>query len=97
MKLKTDFVTNSSCASFVVEKRHISNIQLYLILNHFEIAKVYDPPSLGYVEKCGHSGWTITETEETIEGSTSMDNFDMIKFLIDIGINEEHIDNEGCY
>ena len=95
MKAKTDFVTNSSCASFVVAKKNLTNLQKFLIRNHHEFAKKYHPPSVEYTPE--HSGWTITEDAKTISGDTSMDNFDMIWFLLEIGIDEDDLDHKGCY
>lgn len=95
MKLKTDFVTNSSCASFVIEKRSLTNIQILLIQNHLEFCKQYHSKSLEYTPD--HSGWSISETDNTIEGDTGMDNFDMLWFLLEIGIDEDDIKYRGCY
>jgi len=95
MKIKTDFVTNSSCASFIIEKRNLSNIQILLIQNHHEFCKQYHPKSLEYTPD--HSGWGISETGDLIMGDTGMDNFDMLWFLLEIGINEDHIEYKGCY
>jgi len=95
MKLKTDFVTNSSCASFVIEKKNLTNIQKLLIKNHLEFCKQYHLPALEYTPD--HSGWEIIETDNKILGDTSMDNFDMLWFLLEIGIDEDHMRYEGCY
>lgn len=42
-----------------------------------------------YENKCGeHDAWSISEDENTIEGYTSMDNFDMRHFLRRIGVTK---------
>jgi hypothetical protein len=95
MKIKTDFVTNSSCASFVIEKKNLTNIQTLLIQNHHEFCEQYHPQSLEYTPD--HSGWSISDVDNKILGDTSMDNFDMLWFLLEIGIDEGHIEYKGCY
>jgi len=94
MKAKIDFVTNSSCASFVVAKKVLSNIQIELIKNHIQASEMYNGIGEGYNK---YDAWKITETENNIAGETSMDNFDMIHFLLQIGVDEEDIQHEGCY
>jgi len=105
MKIKTDHVTNSSCASFVIQKKNLTNIQIFLINNHLDFIKQYHPSALSYNSYLGKddmdditsTGWNITEKEDTIEGETMMDNFDMLGLLAEIGVDEDHIEYHGCY
>jgi hypothetical protein len=77
MKIKSDFVTNSSSASFVIGKYYVSGYQRDLIFNHEEIAE--------------DQAWEISENHDTISGYTNMDNFDMYAYLESIGIPMEYL------
>lgn len=84
MKIKIDFVTNSSSASFIILKKKLTKLQIVLIKNHIEATNMlkesyYDCP------------WSISEDKDWIEGDTSMDNFDMEWFLETIGVDADDI------
>jgi len=95
MKIKTDYVTNSSCASFIINTNAITELEKYIIMNHYEFAKKFHPPLLEY--SANNSGWTITEEDGNLIGETSMDNFDMLWLLNEIGITDDQMDYRGCY
>ena len=100
MKIKIDFVTNSSCASFVILKENITNLQKFLIKNHTAAANEYLGRNLDNLEPwdwTNRDGWDIEETETEIKGDTTMDNFDMLWFLTVIGVKDEDIEYKGCY
>ena len=83
MKIRINFVPNSSSCSFVIKKKNLCSCQIEKIHNHLEVGK-----ELGLfkdTEKYNTAHlmfeWDIKETEDEIRGETTMDNFDMVDFL----------------
>jgi len=93
MKIRSSFVANSSSASCAVLKSAITELHRVQIFDHINEAlrllSIGINEDLGYVEE--NDKWCIDETDDYIFLFTSMDNFDMIKYLKLIGISEEHI------
>jgi hypothetical protein len=87
MKIRTGFVSNSSSCSFIIKKDNLSTDQIHKIINWKEhIKRLYDEGKLP--EQIWYDGdseymdsLNITETEDTIEGFTIMDNLDMPAYL----------------
>jgi hypothetical protein len=99
MKIRPDFITNSSCASFSILKKDLTPVQIEQIKNHIQESENYivhrGPQTQIY--NSSYDAWHIEENEKTIWGDTGMDNFDMMWFLLKIGVNEDDINLEGCY
>lgn len=85
MKIRTGFVSNSSSSSFIIQKRDLTALQLFLIKEHSEVGQ-----RLG-MQFAETDAWTITETETEISGSTFMDNFDMKEYFVQIGLLKDPI------
>ena len=79
MKIREGFVSNSSSSSFIINKCNITDAQLQKIREHSYWGEIYKIPYT-------NEEWEIKETENTISGYTTMDNFDMDYFLTIIGV-----------
>jgi hypothetical protein len=78
MKIRAGFVTNSSSAAFIIEKKYITELQYILIKNHRAIAPIF---ALFFNEQLWDDYFMLEENENYIIGRTAMDNFDMNWFL----------------
>lgn len=85
MKKRTDFVTNSSSSSFVIEKKNLDADQLSAIRMH---AALGDKLGLPYAIT---DQWEITENDAYISGFTVVDNFSFEDFFRKIGVSERFI------
>lgn len=96
MKLKTDFITNSSSTSFIIDKKHLTKKQIMMIHDHIELGKILED-HMGMRSYFGKypltifDEWKIEEYSDQLKFDTIMDNFDMWWFLKEIGVKDEHI------
>ena len=87
MKKRTDFVTNSSSSSFVIEKKNLDADQLSAIRMH---AALGDKLGLPYAIT---DQWEITENDAYISGFTVVDNFSFEDFFKNVPFD---LDNVYC-
>ena len=83
MKIRTSFVSNSSSASFILDKRYISYEDIKKIQDY---CYTLNEKRNWIGSKCSDT-WTITEDENFLKGFTSMDNgylFSWIRENIDL-------------
>lgn len=96
MKIKSDFITNSSSANFTIPITKLTDQQIYMIENHIDESARYiihrGPQTEIYNSK--YDEWNIKISNTHVIGHTPMDNFDMLWFLKKIGVNDQHINYE---
>ena len=90
MQIKIDFVTTSSSESFFIMLDSIHDKQVLMINNPFEISSAIHTDGEN-IYNTPNQAWRITQDHEKISGDTSMDNFDMMWFLDEIGIKRDYI------
>ena len=86
MKIRTDYVTNSSSSSFIIAKRNLDNDQIEAIRNHWSLAK-----KMGMIDEKWDYAWTINENDKYITGYVFMDNFQISDLFDKIGINNDAV------
>jgi len=92
MKIRSGFVSNSSSSSFIISKKKLSEEQIQKIHDHLTWDGWTHLSQLS-IDASGNAwdGWNIREDEESVFGSTGMDNFPMDAFLESIGVKDEDV------
>ena len=100
MKTRNGFVSNSSSSSFIIKKKDLTPVQVDSIVNYQTVAKIigkYGEPTGDLSKDEGMFGWiddfwVIENGLFKIKGYTTIDNFNMHKFLEVIGVSSDKIE-----
>lgn len=84
MKVRQDFVTNSSSSSFIISKKCLDEDQVEAIRKHGLLGQKL------HLDNCSET-WDISENNSYITAYTSMDNFDMDEFLQIIDVDYRNV------
>ena len=98
MRVRSGFVSNSSSCSFTINKRNLTNLQMYLIDNIKEAADHWDArqriinrespddyKNLFEFDRYWISTpWSREDDDNNMKWYTSMDNFDLYTFMIEV-------------
>lgn len=88
MKVRNGFVSNSSSSSFLIHKAYLTEKQIKQIHEHYlELPTIPDEP----YGRSVLDSWDIEEGNMWIHGKTWMDNFDMISYLLEIGVDLKYV------
>lgn len=87
MKIRHDFVTNSSSSSFLISKKYLDDDQVKAIREHHKLGK-----KMGMVNSWLDFPWEIKENDNFMHGYTDMDNFDMEEFLEQIDVDTNRVE-----
>jgi len=85
MKIRNGYVGNSSSCSFIIDKKFLTQTQIYGIINHGEIGKEL---GIEYYDET----WQIWDKDDMLVGDTGMDNFSMEELCEKLGIPKEAIE-----
>jgi len=98
MKIRIDFVTNSSSSAFIIKKKRLSDQQLYMIREHVFFGAIFNALSKKLTGSKDEwdipfylDAWNIKEDDEELSGYTSMDNFGMGEFFELIGVDDKYV------
>jgi len=81
MMIRQYLVSNSSSASFVINKKHLPKEVINAIKDHWNYANDNEFKCVDSEFSRVSDEWDVKETETELMGVTSMDNFDMQLFI----------------